>query len=494
MTQVLSFDIGASNGRLVRHFFDGRRITSEIVHRFDNKPVMRGENFHWDFTYLMEQVFTALRKAQASPDDEAISVGFDTWGVDFGAIDQLGNLLFEPYSYRDDHTVPYMLETLKDIDKYELFKTTGNEVSSINTLFQLKAIVEKESFEDAVHLLMMPTLLQYQLTGIAVNEFTISSTTQMLRAGEQKWNTDLLSQVLNQQLALTDIQLPHKIIGPISNEVMQKENIHSIDVVLTPGHDTACALSALPMLIEKSFFMSIGTWTVIGTETADPIVTLEAFNKGFTNEGTSEGTYRFQNNSMGFWIMQELRKEWKEVGHKLDYEIENQLVLDSSYSETYIDPNADVFFNPPSMIEAIKEFCLQTNQRKPESIKETIRCVLESMALSYAHTIHGLEEQVGYSAQAIYAAGGGIQNTYLCQFISNATMKQVITGPVESSSLGNGLSQLRALGLVSSLQEGREIIANSFEQQEFHPLDTELWIKKARYFKENIIRSEEIKR
>ncbi|WP_303968706.1 rhamnulokinase family protein [Sporosarcina ureae] len=488
MSQVLSFDIGASNGRLVRHFFDGTCITSEVVHRFDNKPVLKEGNFHWDFNYLMDEIFTSLRKAQTSPDDKAVSVGFDTWGVDFGAIDHSGNLLFEPYSYRDDHTIPYMIETLKNIDEYELFKRTGNGVSSINTLFQLKAIVEKEEFESAAHLLMMPTLLQYQLTGIPVNEFTISSTSQMLRAGEKEWNTDLLAQVLNKELPLTAIQLPHQIIGPVLNKIMQKENIKPIDVVLTPGHDTACALSALPMLIEKSFFMSIGTWTVIGTETYDPIVTEEAFETGFTNEGTSEGTYRFQNNSMGFWIMQVLRREWKQASHEIDYLIEDQLVRDSSFSEMYIDPNADMFFNPPSMIDAIEQFCTQTNQKKPESIQEIIRCVLESMALSYAHTVHQLEHQVGYSAQAIYAAGGGIQNKHLCQFISNATMKQVITGPVESSSLGNGLSQLRALGLISTLQEGREIISNSIEQEEFHPMNTEHWMKSIHYFEKNILK------
>ncbi|WP_194841427.1 rhamnulokinase [Sporosarcina obsidiansis] len=475
MTQVLSFDIGASNGRLVRHHYDGKRLTSEIVHRFDNKPVKRNENYHWDFTYLMNQIFTATRKAQSTKGNAAVSVGFDTWGVDFGAIDQSGNLLFEPYSYRDDHTVPYMHETLEQIDKYDLFKLTGNEVSSINTLFQVKAIVEKESFDNAVHLLMMPTLLQYQLTGIPINEFTISSTTQMLQTGKQEWNTDLLDKVLNRALPLTDVQLPHQIIGPVSNRIQKKEGIDLLDVVLTPGHDTACALSALPMLIDKSFFMSIGTWTVIGTEIDHPIVTLEAFEKGFTNEGTSEGIYRFQNNSMGFWIMQELRREWKEAGHTLNYETENHLVRDSEFSKMYIDPNADVFFNPPSMIEAIEQFCLKTNQRKPESISETIRSVWESMALSYAYTIRQLENIVGYSAKAIYAAGGGIQNTYLCQFISNATGKQMITGPVESSSLGNGLSQLRAIGLISSLQEGREVISNSVNQTEFDPMDTEYW-------------------
>ncbi|GKV65943.1 MULTISPECIES: rhamnulokinase family protein [unclassified Sporosarcina] len=475
MTQVLSFDIGASNGRLVRHYYDGKRITSEIIHRFDNKPIVRNENFHWDFAYLMDQIYTAIRKAQSSSENAAVSVGFDTWGVDFGVIDQSGNLLFEPYSYRDDHTFPYMEEVLEKDDKFNLFKLTGNEVSSINTLFQVKAIVEKESFENAAHLLMMPTLLQYQLTGIPINEFTICSTTQMLQLGKQEWNTELLDRLLDRTLPLTEVRLPHQVIGPVSNKCLQKEGIAPLKVVLTPGHDTACALSALPMLIKDSFFMSIGTWTIIGTETEHPIVTSEAFEKGFTNEGTSEGTYRFQNNSMGFWIMQELRREWKEKGHELDFEAENQLVKNSGFSKVYIDPNADVFFNPSSMIQAIEQFCLQTDQRKPETIGETLRCVWESMALSYAHTIQGLEKIVGYSASAIYAAGGGIKNTDLCQFISDATGKLLITGPVESSSLGNGLSQLRALGKIASLQEGREVISRSVTQTEYEPKNKEYW-------------------
>ena len=234
-----------------------------------------------------------------------------------------------------------MQNALRTLDAFELFKMTGNEVSSINTLFQLMAIESQYPtyLDKAEHILMTPNLIQFALTGVAQNEFTIASTSQLVKISKPEWNEDLLRRFFHIPLPLADIQLPHSIMGAISKSMQKKEQLTEIPVILTPGHDTACALSALPIQNPKACFMSIGTWTLVGKEVEKPVITEEAFKEGFTNEGTSEGKYRFQRNGMGFWILQSLRSEWKSSGQEVDYEKENELMKNAGLNETFIDPD-----------------------------------------------------------------------------------------------------------------------------------------------------------
>lgn len=477
MTTVLAFDLGASNGRLVSQFFNGEKLSLQEIHRFSNQPLHENGHYYWDFNYLMKEIVTGIQLAENQFVGSIDGIGVDTWGVDFGIINANNQLVSKPFSYRDTYTVPHMERALAKTGAFDLFKMTGNEVSSINTLFQLMAIdQEYPSFLDnAKHILMTPNLIQFALTGIAQNEFTIASTSQLVEKGRIEWHKDILQTFFSKPLPLSPIHLPHKVMGTISASMQTSERVGAIPVIMTPGHDTACALSALPIQHPDACFMSIGTWTLVGKEVLNPIITLEAFEEGFTNEGTSEGAYRFQRNGMGFWILQNLRNEWKRSGREVNYDKEHELLTTAQSNELFIDPDDALFFNPSSMEEAIQLYCQKTNQQSPSSQQQLMQCVIESMALKYAHTIRRMEDMTATQATVVYIGGGGIQNTFLCQLIANATGKRVVAGPIEASAIGNGLSQLRALGKIASLEEGRAVVSKSFEMLEYYPENVSEW-------------------
>lgn len=465
MKTVLAYDLGASSGRLVAQGFDGEKLEMTEIHRFTNKPVYENGHYYWDYEHLIRELNAGINKVNF----QAESLGIDTWGVDFGLLGQNGTLVSKPFSYRDTYTEPYVQQATNSIPAYELFQQTGNEISAINTLFQLMAIQSHfpHYLEKTAQILMTPNLLMHALSGVAMNEFTISSTSQLVNANKQ-WDEKIQHTFFNKTLPFASVEMPHQIVG---NLIANK----NIKMALVPGHDTACALSALPIQKANSIFMSIGTWGLIGKEVKAPITTIEAFQGGFTNEGTSEGDYRFQKNAMGFWILQKLREEWKQKAFHFTYEQEMHELTKAKPFQTFIDPDNAAFFNPTSMTEAIKDYCRKTNQQVPETPGAQIRCFIESLALKYAHTINQIEKITNFNTTEIYIGGGGTQNATLCQFIANATQKTVFTGPAEVSSIGNGLSQLRALGEIHTIEEGRQLVANSFKMKEYEPQQTVEW-------------------
>lgn len=460
MHQVIACDLGASSGRLFLQKFNGETLTLREVHRFENGPITEGKHFYWNFPSILSEIKKGISKEISN----VASIGVDTWGVDFGVIDAQGQLLAKPFSYRDQHTEA---QVEKITNKYELFQHTGNEVSSINTVFQLMAIQENypHLFNDAASILMMPNLILQQLCGQSINEFSIASTSGLLSPITKQWNTTIQQQLFKSPLPLAEVQLPHQLIGHYEN----------IQVVLVPGHDTACALSALPIENHESVFMSLGTWGLIGQEIAAPIVTEAAFINGFTNEGASEGNYRFQKNATGFWIVQQLRKEWKEQGISLSFECEKVELKKHENFTSVIDPNHASFFNPTSMTAAIQQYCQETKQPIPTEIGQYLTLFIRSSALSYEAIIEKMCQLTNQAVKDIYIGGGGANHPELCQDIANSTGLPVHTGPVEASSIGNGLSQLRAFGEIDSLQQGREIVKRSFTLTTYEPKASQFW-------------------
>lgn len=460
MRTVLAFDLGASSGRLVANHFDGKTIVSEEIHRFLNKPIQIGTHYYWDNHSILDQIKQALRGIDSS----ASTVGIDTWGVDFGLIGSHNQLLEKPFSYRDPHSEAMVIKLQKQLMPFDLFQRTGNEVASINSLFQLMAIQENQPhlLQEATDILLLPNLFSYQLTGVKNNEFSIASTTQLMNPATKEWDQALIQNIFGRDLPLCDIVQPHQLIGPLLQ-------FPSLQMVAVPGHDTACALSALPIEEDGALFMSLGTWGLVGKEVQEPIVSAEAFNGGFTNEGTSEGTYRFQKNAMGFWLFHRLREEWQQQQITLSYEDEKRLFHDHEGFITLINPNDESFFNPPNMQQAIQHYCKKTNQQLPETVKQYIRCITLSLALSYAVIIEEIEHMTGNPKDTVYIGGGGAKNEQLCQLLANISEKQISAGPTEASALGNGLSQLRALGEIHSLKEGRQIIKTSFPMKCYEP-------------------------
>ncbi|MGF9975145.1 rhamnulokinase [Viridibacillus arvi] len=466
MTTVLAYDLGASSGRLIAEKFDGNTISIKEIHRFNNKPQLVRSHYYWDYPALIKELKVGLQKV----DFPASSLGIDTWGVDIGLLNREYALLSLPFSYRDTHSEPQLQKLKQLIDPFELFKRTGNEISSINTLFQLMAIYEKFPTyrELCKSILMMPNLLLYGLSNVALNEYSISSTSQLVNHESKQWDEGLMQLIFQQQLPLASIEMPHQIIGDVLD-------FPSIQMALVPGHDTACALSALPINRQNALFMSLGTWCLVGKEIDKPIVSRDAFEAGFTNEGTSEGAIRFQKNAMGFWILQKLREEWVASGMNVTYDIERQGFLEAAAFKTIIDPEDPLFFNPKSMTLAIETYCAKTAQVSPSTIGEYVRCFTESVAISYAKVIKKIEQLASQSTTEIFIGGGGAQNKTLCQLIANATGKVVFAGPIEASSIGNGLSQLRALGELNSIEEGRVLVSRSFHPDEFIPQDQARW-------------------
>nr|WP_106782274.1 rhamnulokinase family protein [Lysinibacillus timonensis] len=466
MAVVLAYDLGASSGRLTAQKFDGERLSHTEIHRFKNESIEIDRHFYWDFPKILKNIEECLNKLE----NNAASIGIDTWGVDIGLINKEGKLIQNPYSYRDTFTVPFVQKVEENVSHQELFKRTGNSISSINTIFQLMAIQARfpSYLQQTGSILLMPTLFVYALANEYVNELTIASTTQLLNIQSKQWDESLINTIFQQPLPLCPVEKPHQIIGQLKSNP-------AIKMALVPGHDTACAVSALPIETKNAIFISLGTWGLVGMELKEPILTNEAFTSGFTNERTSEGDIRFQKNATGFWVIQQLRKEWKQLGLNISFDDEYDAFHQSKPFHSIIQPEDSMFFNPSSMSKAIQTYCQNTNQPIPSTVGEFVRCISESMAMHYAHVIERIESLTNRSCSTIYMGGGGVQNEVICQLIADATGKTVVTGPAEASSLGNGLSQLRALGEIASLEEGRQVIKQSFETKEYEPQNIEQW-------------------
>lgn len=477
MKKVIAVDLGASNGRLIVAKLDRQKLVMEELHRFPNEPIKKGDHFFWDISSIIDEIKIGLKKYVDQYGTTVSGIGFDTWGVDFGLVSHEGALLEDPYSYRDTHTNKIMPEVHQQIDAWELFTKTGIESAPINTIYQLAAIFNKrpELAKQTEAILTMPSLLGYLFTGEKYNEFTHASTTQLLNTHDQNWDQKIIEKVFSGKLPLAEMKETSTIIGYTKSVLNEEVGIDPILVVNVPGHDTACALVAMPLQDKNTVFMSCGTWVLIGVEVEKPVVTKDAYEWGFTNEGTIDRTYRLQKNNMGLWLLQQCRKDWEGTGESISYEEENTLLLKADSFSSFIDPDHEMFFNPSSMTAAIQAFCRQTGQKIPITKGEFIRCILESLALKYRWVVERLELLTESEVPSIHMAGGGIQNKWLCQFTANATRKPVKTGPIEASSIGNALSQFIAIGEFENLEEARKASNNSFKTTDYAPTDLSIW-------------------
>lgn len=477
MKKVLAFDIGASNGRLMLGNFDGELMHLEEIYRFPNQPVHVTDNYYWDILYIFSEMKNAVQAAIQKGYTDILGMGIDTWGVDFGLLSKTGELLGNPYSYRNPKNAEGMKGAIAHISSEELFALTGLETASINTLFQLYTIKQNnpELLKQAEALLLMPNLLTYLFSGVKNNEFTISSTTQMLSGGKKEWNHEILSTLGLPIDILIPITQPFTIAGDTLPSINKELHIDPIKVINVAGHDTASALAALPLENDQSIFMSCGTWVLIGVPVDQPVTSKDTMNWGFTNEGTVEGNYRLQKNNMGMWLLQQSRVIWEREGIKTDYERENRLFEKAEAFRSFINPDDPRFFNPENMIKEIQQFCKETSQPIPITQGEVIRCILESLALKYQWVINRLEKLTGKKLKRIHMGGGAIRNKHLCQLTANATNRQVIAGPIEASAIGNAIGQWVALGEISNIQEARKVVKRSFPVEYYEPMDLENW-------------------
>ena len=465
----LAVDLGAESGRVLAGTLD----RFEVVHRFDNIPVRIGDSLHWNVLELYQQIKAGIRAGlQFAP----VSVGIDTWGVDYGLIDGSGALLSLPYHYRDARTddAPEAMDGL--IERRALYEETGTQTMPFNTLYQLYAQRQRqpELLDCARRLLTLPDLLHYWLTGTLVNEFTNASTTQLRNPRTGTWSPRVLDTIGLPPSLFSEPLMPGTEIGGLLPGVAAELGGAELRVVLPPCHDTASAVVAAPMAApEESVYISSGTWSLLGIESARPIISDRSFAYNFTNEGGADGGTRFLKNIMGLWIVQECRRQWAAEGRAFDY-AELTGMAEAAGPATYsIDPTAERFFKPglidDGMADRIAAWCRETDQPVPDSPAAVVRGVLESLARTYADTVRQLTEITGARYRHIHIIGGGCQNGLLCQLTADASGCAVHAGPVEATALGNLLLQAVAAGEVSSIEAGRALIRSREQLTHYQP-------------------------
>jgi rhamnulokinase len=474
--KLLAIDLGAESGRGVLGSFDGQRFHLDVVHRFPNGPVRTLDSLHWDVLRLHGEILNALRLC-AGQHGGIDSVGVDTWGVDFALLGRGGTLLGNPRHYRDPHTEGILELAFQKVPKADIYRCTGLQFLRFNTLFQLLALQRARSplLDVAETLLFMPDLFHYFLTGLKVNEFTDASTSQMLDPQTRSWAYDLVQQFGLPAKMLGTIVPPGTVLGPLRTAVATDTGLIPVPVVAPATHDTGAAVAAVPARGASWAFLSSGTWSLLGTELPQPLVTDAALAANFTNEGGVAGTTRFLKNIMGLWLVQECRRSWEKAGHTYTYDELVKLAEAAPPFASLVDPDDPAFLLPPDMPAALAEFCRRTGQPAPAEPRAFVRCCLESLALKYRWVLEKLEQLIGRRLDVIHVVGGGSQNALLCQWTADACGRPVLAGPAEATALGNVLVQALGLGLLGSLADGREVVRRSVEVVSYEPRNAALW-------------------
>ena len=476
--RFLAYDLGASSGRAIVGTLENGKLSIEELHRFSNGATTVLGTMYWDLLKLFDEMCHALMLYSQKYGSELHGIGFDTWGVDFGLLDKDGRLVGNPYHYRDDRTNGMVEDLCKQIPREKIFEKTGIQFMQLNTLFQLYSMVVNKSplLEISDTLLLIPSLFMYFFSGKKVNEFTHATTTQMLDAKSGDWAYDMLKELgISADILKAEMVQPGTVIGGLLPELAEPVGLVKVPVIATASHDTASAVAAVPAKEGEWAYLSSGTWSLLGLEVTEPIINDDSLRYNLTNEGGVCGTYRFLKNIMGLWLVQECKRIWDREGDTADF---GELMLEAEKAAPFtavIDPNDDSFFNPSNMPQAIVEFCQQSGQAVPKGRGEILRCALESLALKYRNVLEKMEQLRGKPIDVLHIVGGGIQNTLLCQLTANATGKTVVAGPIEATVIGNIMVQALATGDIASLQEGREVVSNSYETVCYEPQDVEAW-------------------
>ncbi len=461
---VLAIDLGAESGRVMAVAWDGEHLSVEELHRFPNGPVeVRGTLF-WDFLYLWQEIQRGIEKGRALG---PASLGVDTWGVDFALLDATGHLVGNPVHYRDARTQGVMERVLERIPRETIFAQTGVQFLPINTLYQLMSLVEAGAPPLAIAetFLMAPDLIHCWLTGAQVCEFTNATTTQLFNPQQGTWAVELME----------TLGIPARIFPEIVPPGTRLGAYRDIPVIAPATHDTASAVAAVPAREPGFAYISSGTWSLVGLEVPEPILSPGALAANATNEGGVEGTYRFLRNLMGLWIVQQCRRAWAREGYTYTYEELTEMAAAAPPFRCVIDPDDGRFLPPGDHPRLIQEMAWETGQPVPETPGQVIRCVLESLALSYRETLTRLAQVADQPIHTVHIVGGGSRNALLNQMTADATGWPVVAGPAEATVIGNALVQLKALGELSSVAEGRGRVATLPELRTYEPRPSPAW-------------------
>ena len=470
-------DLGATSGRTIIGSLNEGRFDLEELTRFDNNLIQTGGHFYWDIFALYNEIIKGL-KLVAKRNVEISSIGIDTWGVDFVCIGDDGAILRNPLAYRDPHTFGMMEKFFeKEVDKKTVYDITGIQFMNFNSIFQLYAMRENHdsALENANKILFVPDALSYMLTGGAVCEYTIASTSQLLDPRTKDLNPQLLKALGLGREKFGRMVNPGTQIGVLTEEVQQMTGLGAIPVIAVAGHDTGSAVAAVPAKDEKFAYLSSGTWSLMGIETQDAIISERSYDLNFTNEGGIEGTTRFLKNICGMWLYERCRKEWPEEVRKLSHPELQGSAMSVEPFRSIINPDDALFANPAKMIDAIQQYCQETGQPIPETPAEICRCIFDSLALRYRQVFTWLKEFASFPLDTLHIIGGGSLNKYLNQFTANSLGVTVLAGPQECTAIGNIMLQAKASGDVKDIWEMRQIIANSIELVKYEPAYKAEW-------------------
>jgi rhamnulokinase len=473
MAGYIAFDLGASSGRAVLGEICDGHLELEEIHRFGNRPVWLRGNLYWDILAIYREILEALSKV-AARGKRVRSIGIDTWGVDFGLIAKDGSLIGNPFAYRDPRTEGAPERVFRKLSWERLYEITGIQLMTLNSLFQLYVMVEAGHpwLKIADRLLFLPDLLNYFLTGQAVSEITIASTSQMLDARKRQWSDEICNALGLPRHILTELIPSGHILGPLSQEVSRETGLKAERVVATAGHDTACAVAAVPASGADWAYLSSGTWSLMGVELPEPLISPEARELNFTNEAGVYGSIRFLKNISGLWLLQECRRIW---GDRHSYEELVSLAERAQPFRCFVYPDHPSFLAPGDMPEAIRRFCRETGQDPPEDEGAFTRCILESLALRYRTVFDSIGKLLGRRPARLHVVGGGSKNRLLNQFTADALNVTVLAGPSEATACGNILVQAIADGELKGIEEGRELLRRSMQLVVYEPREPASW-------------------
>jgi rhamnulokinase len=478
----LAFDLGAESGRAVVGELQSGTLAIREIHRFANDPVTYGDALHWDVARLWHEMQIGLGAVRDTP---LAGIAVDTWGVDYALLGERLQLIENPFHYRDKRNVAALDEVLRRVPKDEIYSVTGIQFLVINTMVQLAAAqsATPRLLSAADRFVMMPDLFNLWLTGRAVSEFTIASTSQLIDAKTRTWSAPLMSRLdLPVRLAPPLVE-PGSVVGPLLPGIVPHASLAGTPVIACASHDTASAVAAITAR-DGTAFISSGTWSLVGTELDAPVLSPEAMRRNFANEGGVNGTTRLLKNVMGLWMLQSCRRHWAQQGRTFDYE---ELMTEASHVaglRHLVDPDEASFVAPENMPEAIDRFCTRTDQPAPSTPGEYARTILDSLALKYRFVIRDIEAVTGRPIHQIRIVGGGSKNRMLNQFTADATGRRVVAGPIEATAIGNLVVQLIATGRAASLADARAIVDRSFPTEVFEPGDSEPWNRETARFQQ----------
>ncbi|MFP4283476.1 MAG: rhamnulokinase [Opitutales bacterium] len=473
----LAVDLGATSGRVIAGAVHDGVLKLKEVHRFPTLGVRLNSGYHWDVLGLYSSVLEGLRRAAQEYGERIAGIGVDTWGVDYALLDRHGRLLGNPHQYRDSRTDGLIEAVQETISAETIYAETGSQFLAFNSIYQLRAeqVKEPARLEAAADLLFLPDLFAYWLCGAKVQERTIASTTQLWNPQREAWSDSLLEALGLPKRLFRPVTEPGTEIGTLLGHVQEETGLGAVPVLAVAGHDTGSAVAGAPLVADNPAFLSSGTWSIMGCELPRPIVNEAARAGGFSNEAGVEGTTRFLKNICGMWLIEQLREQWSKEGHDYSYDNLLDMAREARPFLSLIDPDDARFARPGRMADRLCDYCRETGQAVPETKGELVRLAFESLACKYRLVFDTLEKLAGRTFPALRIVGGGSQNAFLNQCTASALGKPVLAGPVEATSLGNLLLQMKARGAIADLAEGRRLVENSFATREFHPEDTAAW-------------------